>query len=89
MVILSVVSSAAHFALKMDQSISSLIVTTLVEPRNVLILIGHWCLHAYGIISITQLTEPKIHALLIFLVPVPALFYVFTAKFTDPNKCHF
>ncbi|KAJ8928223.1 hypothetical protein NQ314_019287 [Rhamnusium bicolor] len=88
-VILSVISCAAHFAIKMDQSISSLIITTVVEPRNVIILIGHWCLHAYGIVSITQLTDPMIHALLIILVPVPALFYIFTAKFTDPNKCHF
>lgn len=88
-VVLSVISCAAHFAVKMDQSISSLIVTTLVEPRNILILIGHWCLHAYGIISITQLAEPKMHALMIFLVPLPALFYVLTAKFTDPHKDHF
>ncbi|KAJ8962617.1 hypothetical protein NQ318_001010 [Aromia moschata] len=88
-VILSLISCAAHFAIKMDQSIMSLIVTTVVEPRNVVILIGHWCLHAYGIISITQLTDPLLHSLLIILVPLPALFYVFTAKFTDPNKCHF
>ncbi|KAJ8979739.1 hypothetical protein NQ317_004726 [Molorchus minor] len=88
-VILSVISCAAHFAIKMDQSITSLIVSTLVEPRNIVILLGHWCLHAYGIISITLLTEPLLHGLLITLVPLPALFYIFTAKFTDPNKCNF
>ena len=84
-VILSVISCAYHFALKLNQSISSLIITTVVEPRNVVILVGHWCLHAYGLISITQLTDPTLHSLLIWLVPLPALFYIFTAKFTDPN----
>lgn len=88
-VILSIVSCAAHFAVKMDQSISSLIMTTLVEPRNIVILVGHWCLHAYGIISITQFTNLKVHGLMILLVPLPALFYIFTARFTDPSKYHF
>lgn len=89
MVILSVISCAAHFAIKMDQSIPSLITTTFVEPRNIVILLGHWCLHAYGIISITQLTNLKVHGLMILLVPLPALFYILTARFTDPSKCHF
>ncbi|XP_023022504.2 JNK1/MAPK8-associated membrane protein isoform X2 [Leptinotarsa decemlineata] len=87
--ILSVVSCAAHFAVKMDQSISSLILTTVSEPRNVVILLGHWCLHAYGIVSLTQLSNPHLHPLLILLVPLPAAFYVLTARFTDPNKSHF
>lgn len=87
-VILSVISSAAHFSKKMDQSISSLIITTVVDPRNMVILLGHWALHAYGIISITQLINPMVHTLLILLVPLPALFYIFTAKFTDPTKFH-
>lgn len=87
-VILSVVSSAAHFAIHLDQSVQSLITSTLVEERNIVILLGHWALHAYGIIAITQLTKPAIHASLILLVPLPALFYIFTARFTDPNKLH-
>ncbi|XP_060534645.1 JNK1/MAPK8-associated membrane protein isoform X2 [Cylas formicarius] len=66
LVVVSVISSAVHFAVKMDQR--------------------HWCLHAYGIISITQLTEPLVHSLMVLLVPVPALFYILTARFTDPNK---
>ncbi|CAH1365673.1 hypothetical protein MTP99_001931 [Tenebrio molitor] len=84
-VILSVISCAYHFALKINQSISSLIITTVVDPRNVVILVGHWCLHAYGLISITQLADPTLHSLLLLLVPLPALFYIFTAKFTDPT----
>lgn len=85
-VILSVISCAYHFAVKMDQRIPSLIITTVVEPRNVVILVGHWCLHAYGLISITQLTDPTFHSLLLILVPLPALFYIFTARFTDPSN---
>lgn len=85
-VINSVLSCAAHFAIRMDQKISSLIITTLLDSKNIVILLGHWCLHAYGIISITQLTNPTLHASLILLVPLPALFYIFTARFTDPNK---
>ncbi|XP_017779627.1 PREDICTED: JNK1/MAPK8-associated membrane protein [Nicrophorus vespilloides] len=87
-VILSVISSAAHFAGKMNQSISYLIIFTFIEPRNIVILLGHWALHAYGIVSITQLTNPTFHALLIFLVPLPAAFYILTSRFTDPSKFH-
>ncbi|XP_044265137.1 JNK1/MAPK8-associated membrane protein [Tribolium madens] len=84
-VILSVISCAYHFALKINQSIPSLIITTVVDPRNVVILVGHWCLHAYGLISITQLSDPTFHSLLLLLVPLPAFFYIFTARFTDPT----
>lgn len=64
----------------------SLIKTTFSDSRNIIILLGHWCLHAYGIISITQLTNPTLHVSLILLVPIPALFYICTSKFTDPNR---
>lgn len=87
--VLSVISCAAHFAIKLDQSIKSLILSTLVEPRNLVILIGHWCLHAYGIISITQLINPPLHASFILLVPLPAVVYILTARFTDPNRFQF
>lgn len=52
-----------------------------------MILIGHWALHAYGIIAIATYrkidTTPEF---LLFMVPLPALFYIFTATFTDPDK---
>lgn len=86
--ILSIVSSAAHFAIQLDQSVTSLIVSTLMDKRNIVILFGHWVLHAYGIVSITQLTKPALHTSLIVLVPLPALFYILTARFTDPSKLH-
>ncbi|KAF7280044.1 JNK1/MAPK8-associated membrane protein [Rhynchophorus ferrugineus] len=85
-VVASVISCAVHFATKLEQKMFALIRITFTQRRNIIILLGHWCLHAYGIISITQLTQPVVHGLLMLLVPLPALFYVFTAKFTDPSK---
>lgn len=87
-IILSVISNAAHFAFKLDQSMRYLIVSTLFDTRNVVILLGHWILHAYGIIAITQLQDPVLHKALVALVPLPAVFYILTARFTDPNKLH-
>ncbi|KAG8228607.1 hypothetical protein J437_LFUL009312 [Ladona fulva] len=87
-IILSVLSNAAHFAFKLDQTMKSLIKTTFCDVRNVVILLGHWALHAYGIIAITQLQRPVFHASLIALVPLPAAFYILTARFTDPRKLH-
>lgn len=87
--IFSVISCAAHFSVKIDQSVKSLILTTILEPRNLVILIGHWCLHAYGIIALTQLVNPTVNAPLILLIPLPALFYILTSKFTDPSKAKF
>lgn len=87
-IILSVLSSAAHFAFQLDQSMGSLIATTLFDVRNLVILIGHWALHAYGIVAITELRNLPFHSGLIALAPLPAVFYVLTARFTDPNKLH-
>ncbi|XP_018328300.1 JNK1/MAPK8-associated membrane protein isoform X2 [Agrilus planipennis] len=85
-VVLSVISNAAHFAVKMDQRITALILSTFLDLRNFVILVGHWCLHTYGIISITQLTDTSLNGFLIILIPVPATFYILTAKFTDPSR---
>lgn len=51
-----------------------------------MILLGHWGLHAYGIIAITQLKEGVLHGSLCALVPLPALFYILTSRFTDPSN---
>lgn len=87
-IILSMMSSAAHFSGKKDQSAMSLLVTSVTDGRNVLILLGHWLMHAYGIISVTGLRDPVFHGALLALVPTPAAFYIFTAQFTDPVKVH-
>uniref|UniRef100_A0A8D8XHA6 JNK1/MAPK8-associated membrane protein n=1 Tax=Cacopsylla melanoneura TaxID=428564 RepID=A0A8D8XHA6_9HEMI len=85
-IVLSVVSMATHFAFKLNQSVEFLLVSTITDLRNCLILLGHWALHAYGLVVITQ---PHVNPLLIvLLVPTPALFYILTSRFTDPNHLH-
>lgn len=81
---LSLVSCASHFAFKLDQSMRSLLKGCFTDQRNFIILIGHWALHAFGILAITQLTHLEFHLSLLSLIPLPALFYVITARFTDP-----
>jgi len=85
-IITSLVSCAAHYAFKLDQSIKSLTVSSLTDLRNLVILAGHWGLHAYGIVAVTEVKDPSLHLSLIGLVPLPALFYVLTARFTDPAR---
>ena len=84
--VLSLVSSAAHFAFKLDQSAKALVTGCCRDTRNLVILLGHWLLHAFGIAAITQLKDPQFHLPLLALVPLPSLFYVATARFTDPSN---
>lgn len=46
------------------------------------VIVGHWLLLAYGIISLNQ------HLAFLAFVPFPAIFYIFTVKFTDPGEVH-
>lgn len=87
-IISSLISSATHFAYKVDQSMASLVVSTFTDLRNFVILIAHWLFHAYGIIAVTELKDPVFHWSLMALVPCPTIFYILTAKFTDPSKLH-
>lgn len=98
------ISNAAHFSMKLDQSISSLMWTSFKETKNAIIIgklftiypyiyihcsirvlylssiaAGHWLILAYGILSLTAN-----NLILLVLVPLPALFYISTVKFTDP-----
>ena len=47
---------------------------------------GHWLLHGFGIVSITQLRNPTQDLALLVLVPLPSAFYVATVRFTDPGN---
>lgn len=58
----------------------------MTSPRHLMILIGHWLLHAYGIIALTRMENPSFHAPLIALVPFPGIFYILTVAFTDPDN---
>ncbi|OWR45676.1 JNK1/MAPK8-associated membrane protein [Danaus plexippus plexippus] len=83
-IIISMITSASHFSIKFDQSAPALLMSSVTNVRNLIILLGHWLIHAYGIISLTGFKE----LWYLTLVPTPALFYILTAQFTDPMKIH-
>lgn len=85
MIVLSLVSSAVHMS-STKQDFKDLWREHFGDARNLTIVIGHWVLHAYGIISLTELSEPSFHGPLLVLVFFPVFFYIFTAKFTDPDN---
>nr|CAG4644220.1 EOG090X0BGA [Lepidurus arcticus] len=84
--LVSLMTSAFHFASQSDQSLGALKRSTFTNVRNLVVVLGHWLLHAYGIIAITQLSRPVLHSAFLALVPLPSLFYVATVKFTDPDQ---
>ncbi|XP_015515280.1 JNK1/MAPK8-associated membrane protein isoform X1 [Neodiprion pinetum] len=87
-IILSVLSNAAHFAFKLNQSMKSLVISSISDIRNVVVILGHWLLHGYGVTAVATLRGLSVHPAMLTLVPLPALFYILTARFTDPNKLH-
>ncbi|XP_022662306.1 JNK1/MAPK8-associated membrane protein-like isoform X2 [Varroa destructor] len=83
--IVSVVSIASHLAGRQHQSVTALRQQSL-EPRNLLIILSHWLVHAYGLVAAT-VQEHKLDAFwTLLLAPLPTLFYIFTARFTDPER---
>ncbi|KAK3588859.1 hypothetical protein CHS0354_025836 [Potamilus streckersoni] len=86
-IVLSLITSAVKMVYSPDQrSFKSLIIDNLTNVRNLTVLAGHWLLHAYGIVSLTELSEPSFHGPLIALVPFPVIFYILTVRFTDPDN---
>ena len=84
--IVSLVSSAFHFAFKLNQKAKALFIGCVKDSRSAVILIGHWLLHAFGILAITEIREPELHLPFLALIPVPALFYIATARFSNPEN---
>uniref|UniRef100_A0A8C5PDP3 JNK1/MAPK8-associated membrane protein n=1 Tax=Leptobrachium leishanense TaxID=445787 RepID=A0A8C5PDP3_9ANUR len=60
----------------------------MVKMKRLVVLLSHWLIHAYGIISISRVDRLERDLLLLALVPGPTLFYLLTAKFTDPSLIH-
>lgn len=85
-IISSLVTSAIHMASCRQQGFRDLIIDNVTNIRNLMILIGHWLLHCYGIISLTELQQPALHVPLIILVFTPVIFYLITSTFTDPDN---
>ncbi|ELU02906.1 hypothetical protein CAPTEDRAFT_151190 [Capitella teleta] len=84
--VVSIVTNATHFAFFKEQSMMKLFLDNVKDPRNIAILLCHWLLHAFGIVAVTQLQQPTFHAPFLCLIPFPALFYLMTVKFTDPQQ---
>ncbi|KAL7024710.1 hypothetical protein ACKWTF_013180 [Chironomus riparius] len=77
--IISCAVNAGHFAMKQDQDTKQLLISSLTSIRNVIIIVGNWLLFSFGIVSIKKYY-------LLLLAPVPSIFYIITAKFTNPEN---
>ena len=82
----SVVSVAVHYACQLNQQMSALARHSATELRPAVIVLGHWLLHGYGLVAVTQLSRPLLDGLLLLLVPFPTVFYIITVRFTDPSR---
>ncbi|XP_060239254.1 JNK1/MAPK8-associated membrane protein-like [Meriones unguiculatus] len=58
----------------------------LIRKDGLLVLLSHWFLHAYGVIALSRGKQLKQNLILLIFVPVPALFYLLTTKFTKPSR---
>lgn len=66
----------------------SLLLSSILDIKNIVVILGHWLLHGYGIIAIATQRGSSLHPAMLSLVPLPALFYILTTSFTDPHKLH-
>ncbi|XP_017793682.1 PREDICTED: JNK1/MAPK8-associated membrane protein [Habropoda laboriosa] len=85
---LSVLSNAAHFSFKLNQSMKALLLSCVSDMKNAIVILGHWLFYGYGLMAAATFRGLGIHPAMLTLVPLPALFYILTAKFTDPQKLH-
>ncbi|XP_047466658.1 JNK1/MAPK8-associated membrane protein isoform X5 [Mugil cephalus] len=80
--VMSLVTLAVYMSASEIQCFKNLI----AKKKRLVVLFSHWLLHAYGIISISRLDKMHQDLPMLALVPGPALFYIATAKFTEPSR---
>ncbi|XP_061600087.1 JNK1/MAPK8-associated membrane protein [Cololabis saira] len=80
--VLSLVTLAVYMSASEIQSFQSLV----AQKKRVVVLLSHWLLHGYGIVSISLLDQLELTLPLLALVPGPTLFYIATATFTKPSR---
>lgn len=68
------------------QSITALLLSCVSDMKNVIVILGHWLLYGYGLVAAATFRGIGVHPAMLALVPLPALFYILTARFTDPHK---
>ncbi|XP_002001191.3 JNK1/MAPK8-associated membrane protein [Drosophila mojavensis] len=77
---MSMVANAIHYSLKLDQTQKALLLSSVWDVKNAVIITVHWLLLAFGICSLNY------HYALLCLVPFPSMFYIMTVHFTDPGE---
>ncbi|XP_063296424.1 JNK1/MAPK8-associated membrane protein [Pelobates fuscus] len=82
--VLSLITLAIYMSASEIESFKDL----LVKKKRLVVLLSHWLIHAYGIISISKVEKLERDLPLLALIPGPTLFYLLTAKFTDPSRIH-
>ncbi|KAM9707898.1 JNK1/MAPK8-associated membrane protein isoform 1-T1 [Menidia menidia] len=80
--VLSLVTLAVYMSASEIQSFKSL----FSRKKRLVVLLSHWLLHAYGMVSISLLDQLEVALPLLTLVPGPTLFYIATARFTKPSR---
>lgn len=87
-ILLSLMSHAFHFASRTDQSWRALLYETVSCIHNLVVVIGHWVLHGFGLVALTLWLQPESLAVILTLVPLPTFLYIVLSRFTDPGKFH-
>nr|CAG4647318.1 EOG090X0BGA [Megafenestra aurita]SVE92591.1 EOG090X0BGA [Megafenestra aurita] len=87
-ILLSLMSHAFHFASRTDQSWRALLYDTVSCVHNLVVVVGHWALHGFGLIALTLWLQPQQLAAILTLVPLPTVLYIALSRFTDPGKFH-
>nr|CAG4651246.1 EOG090X0BGA [Simocephalus serrulatus]SVE94440.1 EOG090X0BGA [Simocephalus serrulatus] len=87
-ILLSLMSHAFHFASRTDQSWRALLYDTVSCVHNLVVVVGHWVLHGFGLVALTYWLQPEILIAIITLVPLPTCLYIVLSRFTDPVKFH-
>ncbi|ESN97664.1 hypothetical protein HELRODRAFT_85220 [Helobdella robusta] len=81
----SVITNAIHFASYRNQTPVGLLKSLTTKPRNMVILMAHWLVHAFGIISLLSSNIKTNQLAYLCLIPTPCLVYVISVYFTDPD----
>ena len=58
----------------------------LAKKDIIVILIGHWFLHAFSLIALTEWSKPNVDGPLFLLVFFPSFFYIITVRLSDPDN---
>lgn len=96
---MSMVATAIHYALKLDQTQKALLLSSVWEMKNVVIICKlplvslmsyinpiNIFLAVHWLLLAFGISSLNYHYALLSLVPFPSLFYILTVRFTDPGE---